>query len=1049
MRSEDGHCVESRNRVGSGFQLAGVIAFLVSVLAASGAVAQSCGTWLQVPAGGTSLLGIGFGGGQFIGVGTLGTQASPDGLNWTASPINLEGGDLVRVAWNGKLWVAVGGGGRIYTSPNGTTWTPQVSQAPNALAGIAWGNDLWVAVGDLQTIVTSPDGTTWTQAIVPSSGYLTSVIWAGTKFVAVGQPGVVLTSSDGLSWSKVTIAGEEWLTDVVWTGSQLVAVAFDGTILTKGALNPWTAVAETGRALRRLVWTGGKYVAAGDANAIIASPDAITWEAEAISGQVGSGRLTGIVWSGTQAMIVGSPSGVLRSHCGVWANVSFSPTSPQIGQSINFSASKVQGIGRARWDFGEVGCDGASSTRDLVCLSNPCAFSTSFAFASAGPKTVSFSGWSGEQDGDGNHVYVLVRTTTLTVAGTGLCATCAPPGTPENPSPANSAVRPGGNVLLQWSAPATGTPPFTYDVELDGSTACAGTTAAQCQAVGVGESSTSHTWRVTAKNACGQKNSPVWTFLACSAPGIPVVDFDWQPAGPLPSWPAQQQPFPGQEVAFQDHSTNSPGDWAWSGLAASGLLGGREPRATWWFPGARGVGLRAANCLGWSDEKSKIVTVNADVRPRLWAFDFGTDGSPLAPGFTRISAGTIYSAALGYGWQVGVLGARDRSSGDDLVRDFVFGQNATFGVDVPNRSYDVALWLGDTGRPHDDMAVYLEGEQVDLVATASGEVVLRVYRVAVADGHLTVRIADLGGADPNFVVNGLEIFAADPVKVDFGTASSPVAAGYRRVSEGTSMAWPAWCGWSAGKIGGRDRTTGSDLLRDFNLTQDGTFSCAVGPGIWDVAVTLGDATSAHDQMGVFLEGTQVDSISRPAGQFATRKYRAKVGDGDLTLRLADLGGNDVNVVINSLDAVRVGPFDFGTATSPVAAGHVAVANTARYSPATGFGWLDGTVGSRDRGVGSDLLRDFNLTTGATFAVDVPNGAYEVTVVMGDASSAHDQMAIILEGTQAGIASTAKGKVFSRTFRTTVSDGQLTVRFEDKGGSDANAVINGLALAPAR
>jgi len=73
MRSEDRHCVETRNPVGSGFQLAGVIAFLVSVLAASGAVAQSCGTWLQVPAGGTSLLGIGFGGGQFIGVGTLGT----------------------------------------------------------------------------------------------------------------------------------------------------------------------------------------------------------------------------------------------------------------------------------------------------------------------------------------------------------------------------------------------------------------------------------------------------------------------------------------------------------------------------------------------------------------------------------------------------------------------------------------------------------------------------------------------------------------------------------------------------------------------------------------------------------------------------------------------------------------------------------------------------------------------------------------------------------------------------------------------------------------
>jgi fibronectin type 3 domain-containing protein len=1009
---------------------------------------QGCGVWQPVPAAGSSLLGIGYGGGQFVGVGTAGAERSPDGVTWSATPIDLSGGDLDRVAWNGALWVAVGSSGKIYTSPDGVTWTPRTSPTTRHLAGIAWGNSLWVAVGELKTIITSPDGKTWTQVSADLGGYLTSVIWTGTSFVAVGEPGAVMTSNDGATWVPSTVAGEDWLMDVVWASGQLVVATFDGTVLTKNSFSQWTPRAETGLALRRLVWTGARYVAAGDDAKIISSPDAATWETDTINGQVVSGSLTGIAWSGAQMIVAGSPSGAFRSGCGVYADVTFSPPSPQIGQAITVSAVKPQGFGLARWDFGETGCDGGAPTRDVACLSNPCTYSVSFAYASSGQKTVSFYAWTGLYDGEGNRIFVLARTKKVTVAATGTCATCLTPGPPVNPSPANGAVRPGGSVVLQWGAPATGTPPFTYDLVLDGGTVCLGTAALQCSTSGIAESSTPHAWQVTAHNACGQATSLAWTFLACSAPGLPVAAFDWQPSGPLPSWPAQPQPFVGQQVAFNDHSTNGPGDWAWAGLTASGLLSDHEPSVTWWSPGARPVGLRAENCLGWSELTTKSVVINDDVRPRLWAFDFGTDTSPVAAGFTKVVA-TPYSPALGYGWQAGLVTGRERPTGDALVRDFVFTQNATFAVDVPNRTYDAVLWMGDTARAHDQMAVYLEGDQVDLVATDAGQAVLRVYRVTVADGQLNVRIADLGGADPNAVINGLEIFAADSLKVDFGTPGSPVAAGYRRASEATAFAAPVWCGWSAGKISSRDRGIGSDLLRDFAVTTDGTFSCALAPGIWDVSVSIGDATSPHDQIGVFLQGAQVDTVTRSAGQFAARKYRVKVADGLLVLRVADLGGLDANAVINGLEAARVGPFDFGTATSPMAPGFVGVSNATRYNATLGYGWLDGTVAARDRGVGGDLLRDFVFTPAATFAVDVPNGGYDVSVMMGDATSAHDQMAVILEGAQVAVVSTAKGKFVERTFHATVADGQLTVRVEDQGGSDANAVINGLSLAPSR
>jgi fibronectin type 3 domain-containing protein len=838
------------------------------------------------------------------------------------------------------------------------------------------------------------------------------------------------------------------LTDVVWTGSQLAVVAFDGTVLTSPNGASWTPRAETGKSLRRILWTGARYVAAGEGNTVLASADTIEWQQETVDGDPPNGGITGLAWGGTTAIAVGRPSGVFRSHCGAWADFAFTPTAPQIGQETSFWTTKAQGLGRVRWEFGEAACDGTGPVREHACLGSPCTFPTKFTFASPGEKTVRLWGWSGEYDEGGNRIFVLMRSRKLTVAPTGTCATCLAPGSPSTPSPQHQAVRTGGTVVLSWAAPASGTPPFTYDVELDGGTVCLGASTAQCQVTGVAESAVLHTWRVIARNACGEKASPDWEFLACGAPGRPVADFDWMPAGPLPTWPLQQQPFPGQEVVFADRSSRAPGELAWSGLSAVGLISEPAPRATWWAAGTHNVGLRAANCLGWSEEAIKAVTVSPDVRPRRWAFDFGTDTSPVAAGFVGVRQSTAYTAVRGHGWAAGAVTGRERAAGDDLSRDFHFAVNATFVVDVPARTYDVTVWLGDTGRAHDEMALYLEGQLWDVVSSGVGEVARRVFRVTVTDGQLTIQLRDLGGADPNAVINGLEVVAADAVRVDFGTAASPVEAGFMAAGDGNRWAAPLWCGWSTGRVASRDRASGSDLLRDFHVTQDATFACAVGRGVWNVTLTLGDATARHDQMGIFLEGNLAGTVSTAARQFAVARHRLAIADGELTARLDDLGGSDIYVVVNAIEAVRVGPFDFGPPLSQVAPGYTAVTHGTRYSSTSGFGWLEGAVGSRDRGAGSALLRDFAMTVAATFAVDVPNGAYDVSMLMGDATNAHDEMAVILEGVQVAVVSTPRGQMHARTYRAAVSDGQLTVRLVDLGGADANVVINGLSIAPA-
>ena len=78
-------------------------------------------------------------------------------------------------------------------------------------------------------------------------------------------------------------------------------------------------------------------------------------------------------------------------------------------------------------------------------------------------------------------------------------------------------------------------------------------------------------------------------------------------------------------------------------------------------------------------------------------------------------------------------------------------------------------------------------------------------------------------------------------------------------------------------------------------------------------------------------------------------------------------------------------FDFGGPSTPVAPGFIGVHPGTTYNATQGFGFTNAppTAGFRDRG-GDDLLkRDFTIANNQAFAVDVPNGTYEVTTWAGD------------------------------------------------------------------
>lgn len=111
---------------------------------------------------------------------------------------------LVDAAWNGSLFVAVGGvtqKGAICTSPDGRTWTERLRQVRKPLRAVVWNGTLFVAVGVEGSIATSADGLDWTERPSRVSQDLLSLAWNGSQFVAVGE-GVILTSSDGMHWRE-------------------------------------------------------------------------------------------------------------------------------------------------------------------------------------------------------------------------------------------------------------------------------------------------------------------------------------------------------------------------------------------------------------------------------------------------------------------------------------------------------------------------------------------------------------------------------------------------------------------------------------------------------------------------------------------------------------------------------------------------------------------------------------------------------------------------------------------------------------------------------
>lgn len=131
------------------------------------------------------------------------------------------------------------------------------------------------------------------------------------------------------------------------------------------------------------------------------------------------------------------------------------------------------------------------------------------------------------------------------------------------------------------------------------------------------------------------------------------------------------------------------------------------------------------------------------------------------------------------------------------------------------------------------------------------------------------------------------------LKFDFGSASSPVAEGYKQVAN--TLLYNAELGYGfKSAVDSRDRGKPNDLLRDFALAAGNEFKVDVPNGEYLVKITSGDEI-ASNRTSFSIEGKSYGSISSSAGKYAELAPAIKVVDGQLNVSIGDNGR------INSLE----------------------------------------------------------------------------------------------------------------------------------------------------
>lgn len=329
--------------------------------------------WTERDSGVTdALYDIVRGDGLFVAVGRGGTiLTSENGTSWTARDSGTPN-YLYGVAWNGSRYVAVGSNGVIVTSADGINWTVQSSGTTGTLYSVAWGSGRFVAAGLQGTLLTSGNGADWTERDSSVNASLRDVVWNGEEFLVVGFSGrelvttsfssywrdyaSILTSADGVTWSRRV--GPIFNYDgAIWNGNDYSILRGGGMVLNlelNGDHELWSTSTEA--ALNAGLWTGERTLVVGANGTVMSSPDGRRWLQHDFPF---STTLNGVAREGGIYVAVGSSGEIFTSTMGADAppRITHQPADQSVTQanSARLSVSVQEGSMEYQWFHGERG----------------------------------------------------------------------------------------------------------------------------------------------------------------------------------------------------------------------------------------------------------------------------------------------------------------------------------------------------------------------------------------------------------------------------------------------------------------------------------------------------------------------------------------------------------------------------------------------------------------------------------------------------------------------------------------------------------------------
>ncbi|OGV55233.1 MAG: hypothetical protein A2017_09405 [Lentisphaerae bacterium GWF2_44_16] len=149
-------------------------------------------------------------------------------------------------------------------------------------------------------------------------------------------------------------------------------------------------------------------------------------------------------------------------------------------------------------------------------------------------------------------------------------------------------------------------------------------------------------------------------------------------------------------------------------------------------------------------EKEKKASANALVKyPGIYCFDFGPAKIETIPGFTKVSANTVYDAGKGYGWTsaAGMLDC-DRRGPGSLRRDFVVSENTgamnTFKVKLPSGRYYLYVLSGDGVLPSPGCRLNVNGREFDVPSNDTGDFCPEIFACDAGKDGLDISMKGIG-----------------------------------------------------------------------------------------------------------------------------------------------------------------------------------------------------------------------------------------------------------------------------------------------------------------